>query len=81
MGSKSHKERIVWNTLNEPIAHYPNWAFYCPDCPTGSSYYELPQELPHIKEAYEDRRLTYKRPCGCFEGKQEQHIIRLWEVI
>tara|TARA_B100000749_G_C18373531_1_gene442803 strand:+ start:195 stop:446 length:252 start_codon:yes stop_codon:yes gene_type:complete len=64
-----------------PIAHYPNWAFYCPDCPTGNSYYELPQELPYIQEAYKAGTLEYNRPCGCLEGKVVEQTMRLWEVL
>lgn len=64
-----------------PIPHYPNWAFYCPDCPTGNSYYELPQELPHIQEAYKAGTLEYNRPCGCLEGKVVEQTMRLWEVL
>lgn len=63
--------------INAPIAHYPNWAFNCPDC----GYYELPQDLPDIKEAYQNQALLFVRPCGCKEGKVSPHTLRLHEVL
>tara|TARA_R100000306_G_C4350647_1_gene129952 strand:- start:368 stop:610 length:243 start_codon:yes stop_codon:yes gene_type:complete len=60
----------------EPLAHYPNWAFHCPDC----GYYELPQNLPEIKEAYEAQTLFFLRPCGCKEGKVSPYTLRLKDV-
>ena len=72
---------IGGNGTKAPIAHYPNWAFMCPDCPPRNSYYELPQELPHIKEAYQAGTLKYVRSCGCIDGKVADATMRLWEVM
>ena len=72
---------IGGNTKDGPIPHYPNWAFMCPDCPARNSYYELPQELPHIKEAYQAGTLKYVRSCGCIDGKVDDATMRLWEVL
>lgn len=60
-----------------PIAHYPNWAFHCPDC----GYYELPQDLSDIEEAYKGRTLFFLRPCGCKENKVSPHILRLKDIL
>ena len=64
-----------------PIAHYPNWAFMCPNCTTGNSYYELPQELPDIQEAYKSGMLKFSRPCGCVTNDIHPETLRLWQVM
>ena len=65
------------NYSGGPIAHYPNWAFNCPNC----GYYELPQNLPDIKEAYQNQTLLFMRPCGCKEGNRSPYALSLSEVL
>lgn len=66
---------------DSPIAHYPNWAFMCTDCPPQNSYFELPQDLPEIEEAYQEGTLTFQRPCGCKNGNIHPQTKRLWEIM
>jgi len=66
-----------------PIAHYPNWAFSCPDCEGKNSdkFYELPQDLPEIKEQYEKGELPFFRSCGCKDNNIHPDTLRLWEIL
>ena len=64
-----------------PIAHYPNWAFRCPDCPPEDSYYELPQDLPAVSDAYENRTLSFLRKCGCVQGTIDPLTLRMKDVM
>ena len=59
-----------------PTAHYPNWVFNCPDC----GYYELPQGLPDIQEAYEHKTLFYSRSCGCRDGTVKPSTLRMEDI-
>jgi len=68
------------NKVIPPIPHHPNWSFSCLDC-DDTGFYELPQDLPEIKEAYENRTLSFHRPCGCKDNNIHPATLRLWEIL
>ena len=65
------------NYKGSPIAHYPNWSFMCPDCNPRDSFYELPQELEDIQEAYKAQTLKFLRPCGCITDTVHPETVRV----
>lgn len=71
-------ETIV-HKQTSPIGHYPNWVFRCPDC--VDSYYELPQDLPEIKELHSKGELPFDRSCGCKENNIHPETLRLKDVL
>ena len=65
--------------VTPPIGHYPNWVFRCPDC--KDSYYELPQDLPELKELYNKGELPFERNCGCIDNSIHPETLRLKDVL